>query len=210
MSIFSFVVLDHWCTYSPSLHDPPNPQHGCLLSSVIDGLCQDVIKKNKNTQGLTHEDNLVRENSCEAKVWKQSQHPERCTVYALRDWRARTLSPGKGDVPQRLGHCGKRLLKQPRRFKVGDFLSSSNCCFKAVLLWHLSTPPPQPLSPPPTPHLDWKDPAVHYVFFIYCTCKRDSVSVICKMKKGDRQRARSLRSVTHILKKKEKKKNNRL
>lgn len=66
--------------------------------------------------------------------------------------------------------------------------------------------PPRPLSPPPpTPHLDWKDPAVHYVFFIYCTCKRDSVSVICKTKKGDRQRAQSLRSVTHIFKKKEKK-----
>lgn len=33
----------------------------------------------------------------------------------------------------------KRLLTQPCHFRV--LAISSNCCFKAVLLWHLSSPP---------------------------------------------------------------------
>ena len=158
MFIFSSVVLDHWC--SLSLHNPPppphpNPQHGCLLSSFIDGLCPGCYKKKKSkklkhTEGLTHENNLVGENSREAKVWKQSQHPGRCTASARRDWRGQAPPLGQGGGLRRLGPCGlsplcgKRLLKQPRRFTVAEFFSSSNCCFRAVLLWYLSASPALP------------------------------------------------------------------
>lgn len=43
-------------------------------------LLMDCARDVKNTRGLTHEGNRLRENSHKAKVWKQSHHP------ALRDW----------------------------------------------------------------------------------------------------------------------------
>lgn len=129
-------------------------------------------------------------------------------VEALRDW-GHALSLWEREMRNKdsdiVVYRGKRLLKQLWCFKVADSLSSANCCFKAVLLRRLSNTPP----PPPTSGL--KGSCCTLISFLYCTFKHDSVSVICKTKTGDRQRTPSLRSVTYIFKKREKKtKNNRL
>lgn len=80
-------------------------------------------------------------------------------VYMMRDRRTHALSLGERDkcvsMPWtpwsnvQFVSFGKRLLTQPCCFKVPDI--SSNCCFKAVLLWHLFKPS----------HLDWRELAVH-------------------------------------------------
>lgn len=129
MFISSFILLDHWCTCSLSLHDsPPPPSPTWLFTELrywwtLPGCYEKKQKtKNKNTQGLTHEDNLVREDSREAKVWKQSEHPDRCGVYALRAWGGGTRSfcgkrrcaiKDSDIVSYRCRVKRKRLLKQP-------------------------------------------------------------------------------------------------
>lgn len=120
---------------------------------------------------------------------------------------------------------GGRALFLPERemcLKDSDIVERDSWNSPVASKWEISFPPqtavvrqffydtfqpptPRPLSPPNTTS-GLKGSCCTLCLFLYCTCKRDSVSVICKTKKGDRQRARSLKSVTHILKKKKKKK----
>lgn len=73
-----------------------------------------------------------------------------CRVHILRDRRTHALSLGERveiSGSQSLGHQ-KGLEELTSRLSVLERDSwhspaSSNCCFKAVPLWHLSTPPIQ-------------------------------------------------------------------
>lgn len=159
--IYVYLLI---CCVRPLMYLLPKPFTTPLIPNMAVYwvlLLMDCARDVKNTRCLTHEGNRLRENSNKAKVWKQSQRPAGCGGSTER-LGTRSLSLGERDAQQRLGHCGlssprgKRLLKQLWCFKVADSLSSANCCFKAVLLRRLSNTPP-----PPTPHLDWKDPAVH-------------------------------------------------
>lgn len=158
-------------------------------------LLMDCARDVKNTRGLTHEGNRLRENSHKAKVWKQSRRPTECGGSTER-LGTRSLSLGERDAQQRLGHCGlssprgKRLLKQLWCFKVADSLSSANCCFKAVLLRRLSNNPTHPTS-------GLKGSYCTLISFLYCTFKHDSVSVICKNKDG-RPTANAEPEICHV------------
>lgn len=182
---------------------PANPRRGCLLSFVIDGLCPGCYKKKITKTLKAWRMRIIWSERIHVKQRCKNNHSILKDVqcmhwetggHALFLWE-REICLKDSEHCGLSSLCGERLLKQPCLFKVADFLSFSNCCFQAVLLWHLSTPPP----PKKTSGL--KGCCCTLCLFLYCTCKRDTVSVIWKTKKGDRQRARSLRSVTHIFKK---------
>ena len=64
--------LDHWCTYSLSLHYPQIPNMAVYWALVIDGHCWGC----KQTQRLTHGVNLFTDSSrWKGTGEKQSQHP---------------------------------------------------------------------------------------------------------------------------------------
>lgn len=122
----------------PSL--APVPQHGCLLSSVIDGLCWGCDK----TRGLTYGVIVRGEFTLKRDLCKQSQHPagyihwDMCSFSGINVSQSPWTTERSRRTNVQFVSFGKRLLTQPCLNKVADI--SSNCCFMAVPLWHLSNP----------------------------------------------------------------------
>lgn len=177
----------------PSL--PPNPQHGCLLSSVIDGLCWGC--------NPTHGVNLFMDSS----RWKgigENNHNILRSSYTERQKDTRCFSGRKISVSQSLGHQ-KGLKEQTSSLEAlerdswhSPASSQWQIFLQTAVLWqcHYGTFQTLPSGFKGT-CCTWICVGVY--LFLYCTFKHEYLSVYCKTERGDRQRrAYRLRStITH-------------